>query len=102
MGRKEVCEKCNWDARVCKNCRFYDRNAYRECKEPQAEFVNDKEKNNFCSYFSANDQAPAGQSDADKAKQKLDSLFGGSETKSDESSPLSSLAEEFDKFTSKK
>lgn len=102
LARSETCSQCNWDSRCCKNCSFYDRGAYRECREPQAEFVADKEKNNFCSYFNANSIVRDGDSDADLAKKKLDSLFGGTANNTKDSSTLSSLADEFKKFTSKK
>ena len=45
------CEKCSQDLHTCKHCSFYDANAYNECREPSAERVSDKEKNNLCEYF---------------------------------------------------
>ena len=48
---RAVCEKCSQDLHTCKNCSFYDENAYNECRESSAERVIDKEKNNFCEYF---------------------------------------------------
>lgn len=102
MGRKEVCEQCNWDARCCKNCKFYDQAAYRECREPGAEFVGDKEKNNFCSYFTAKGEPGREMTDADSAKKKLDDLFGDGSNTTNDNKSLSSLEAEFQKFTSKK
>jgi len=76
MARAESCDGCGWDARVCLNCRFYDRDAYRNCLEEQAELVKDKDKRNFCSYFEAKS---LGGSSAEKLKDNpLDQLFGGS------------------------
>lgn len=45
------CDKCRSDAHVCKNCTFYDPKVYHECREPQAEYVQDKERSNICDYF---------------------------------------------------
>ena len=52
VGRREDCSKCSADMHVCKNCEFYDPKAYNECKEPQADRVVEKERANFCDYFS--------------------------------------------------
>lgn len=46
------------------NCKFYDKNAHHECREPQAELVKDKKMANFCGYFTlgivnSGDKAPA-------------------------------------------
>lgn len=96
MARGESCEKCGWDARVCKNCRFYDARAYRECLEEQAEWVKDKDKRNFCSYFESN-----GAGSDHKAAEKsnpLDALFGGGNT---QNAPKSKLEQELDNFFKK-
>jgi uncharacterized OB-fold protein len=37
--------------KCCYNCKFYDRDAHHQCREPQAEWVRYKEKANLCSYF---------------------------------------------------
>lgn len=52
VGRREDCSKCGADLHVCKNCEFYDSKSYNECKEPQADRVVEKERANFCDYFS--------------------------------------------------
>jgi hypothetical protein len=41
--------------KCCFNCKFYDREAHHQCREPQAEWVRYKEKANFCSYFVPNE-----------------------------------------------
>ncbi len=51
-GRSDTCPSCDADLRCCLNCRFYDAAAYNECREPQAERVLDKDRANFCDYFS--------------------------------------------------
>ena len=52
IGRSSRCEKCASDLRCCNNCRFYDRSAYNECSEPSAERVLEKDRANFCDFFS--------------------------------------------------
>jgi len=47
----DSCANCDYDLHVCRNCRFYDPNAHNECREPQVEWVRDKEKSNYCDYF---------------------------------------------------
>jgi ribosome-binding protein aMBF1 (putative translation factor) len=54
-GRREDCTKCGADVHVCKNCKHYDRNAYNECREPSAEVVREKERANFCDFFTPGD-----------------------------------------------
>jgi hypothetical protein len=51
VGRRDDCSNCNADLHVCKNCAFYDKNAYNECREPSADVVLDKERANFCDFF---------------------------------------------------
>ncbi len=55
VGRRDECDKCGADLHVCKNCRFYDENAYNECREPSADVVREKEESNFCDYFEPGD-----------------------------------------------
>lgn len=76
MGRGDVCPKCGNDSRVCKNCRFFDLNSYRSCREEQAEWVKEKDRGNFCGFFEGNESA-APDPAFTVARNKLDSLFGG-------------------------
>ncbi|MDA8099938.1 MAG: hypothetical protein M0042_09950 [Nitrospiraceae bacterium] len=77
IGRKDECPFCNADLHCCRNCRFFDRAAPRQCREPQADLVRDKEKANFCDYFQfAERNAEAGGSaEADRTRTALDALF---------------------------
>lgn len=52
VGRRDECPHCGADAHVCKNCEFYDPKVYNECRETSAEVVREKERANFCDYFS--------------------------------------------------
>jgi len=50
-GRREECSNCGADVHVCRNCKNYDKNAYNECREPQAEVVKERDRANFCDFF---------------------------------------------------
>jgi len=50
-GRRDECPKCGADIHGCLNCKNYDKNAYNECREPQADVVKERERANFCDYF---------------------------------------------------
>lgn len=77
VGSRELCPCCGEDLHVCLNCCFYDPQSYNACHEPQAERVIDKDRGNFCEYFSFRDDAAPGIKGQDKeaAKDKLASLF---------------------------
>ena len=77
IGRKEECPFCHADLHCCLNCTFYDRSAPRQCKEPVAELVREKEKANFCDYFifKKSDRAGSQDSAQDQARKQLDDLF---------------------------
>ena len=106
LGRREECPTCGTDLHVCRQCEMYDTGVANACREPVADVVKDKERANFCGYFSPAPQAYAGvanpgnelarakletlfgdgtpdgtngqepESEAERAKRKLDSLFG--------------------------
>ncbi len=75
-GRGDRCQKCGRDTRVCKGCVHYDRSAYNECREPQADRVVDKERSNFCDYFRPKSGgAQGGEDPVAKAKAAAEALF---------------------------
>jgi hypothetical protein len=57
VGRKDTCPFCGAALRCCLNCKFYDEGAHNQCREPNSEWVSDREKSNFCDYFSFTDKA---------------------------------------------
>lgn len=75
VARRDTCEYCDADLHVCCNCAFYDKNAYNECREPQAERVLEKEKSNFCDYFTPGQGALQQDTAKEDAKAKLEALF---------------------------
>jgi hypothetical protein len=52
IGRSARCAQCGAELRICLNCRFHDVSAYNDCAEPSAERVLEKDRANFCDYFS--------------------------------------------------
>ncbi|MCL2441447.1 MAG: hypothetical protein FWD14_06880 [Treponema sp.] len=52
IGRSLRCQDCGKDLRSCKNCRFFLPGARGDCHETSAEPQPDKERANFCDWFS--------------------------------------------------
>jgi len=75
--REAECPGCGRDLHACVQCRHYDRHAHNQCREPQAEWVTDRERRNFCDYFSLHPSGqPGARADrAPSARSKLDALF---------------------------
>lgn len=65
VGLRDECPSCGEDAHVCRNCEFYDAKVYNECREPQAERIQEKVRANRCDYFRP--RAGAGPSAQDRA-----------------------------------
>jgi hypothetical protein len=96
ISRREVCSVCDVDQHVCKMCKEFD--GRNSCNEPIAEDVTDREKANFCDYFS-----PSGEiflktirKKQQNAKAQLAALFGDEpevESNCDESLTPGELAE---------
>lgn len=103
MGRSEECPSCRADARVCHNCRFFDQGSYRECREPQASWVKDKQKSNFCGFFEVLGERGAADP-LDAARNKLENLFqkGKGEEKPADSKEKKSLEDELRAFLDRK
>jgi hypothetical protein len=78
IGRTETCPFCDADLHCCLNCQFHDPGAYNECREIQAERVLEKDRANFCDYFSFKDELdnkPTNQEQSQKRVNPLDNLF---------------------------
>jgi len=50
------CPSCRADLHVCLNCIFYDPMKSNSCREPQADFVREKDRANYCEYFRFNEK----------------------------------------------
>jgi hypothetical protein len=76
--REELCPYCNAYLHCCMNCKFYDEYAHNKCREPRSEWVSDREKGNFCTYFQPRDseQDQSAQDRRKDAEEKLKKLFG--------------------------
>jgi hypothetical protein len=72
---------CGADVRVCKNCLFYEPGSHYDCRETVDEQVRDKERANFCGFFSytpkSQDKTKSGGAAdvAQKARDDFASLF---------------------------
>jgi hypothetical protein len=49
--RGATCPHCGAYLHSCVNCAFYCPGRHNDCREPQADYVNDKRAANFCDYF---------------------------------------------------
>lgn len=72
---RDECPACGRDLHICLNCRFYDANAYRQCRESIREPVQDKEKANYCDFFSPATNGPSQGDQTGDTLSKLNSLF---------------------------
>ena len=52
VGRGDTCPSCGFDLRSCKNCRHYSPGGYHDCAERMEDAPQDKERANFCDFFS--------------------------------------------------
>ncbi|MDR1785090.1 MAG: hypothetical protein LBR23_01305 [Spirochaetaceae bacterium] len=81
VSRSEVCPRCGADIRSCRNCTFFLPGAHYDCKETVDEPVADKERANFCGFFSYDPLAGKGAAQAgllgkaEKAASDFNALF---------------------------
>ncbi len=84
LSRVAECAACRAYLHVCRLCRFFDARAPKQCNEPDAEEVKEKERPNFCDYFRPSSRAyRKGDPKLESAKAKLDSFFGSVAEKED-------------------
>ncbi len=79
ISRTEVCPNCGRDVRCCKNCIHYSVGSHYDCKEHVDELISEKERANFCDWFSLNAKATIGEAvhtKTDDTKNAFNSLFG--------------------------
>ena len=78
VPREEECPGCGKPLHSCRNCRHHDPALSNQCREPNAEWITDRERANFCELFQLAASAPggAGKNRSSEARRKLDDLFG--------------------------
>ena len=76
LQRADTCPHCGVHLQCCKNCEHWDMSAHNQCKEHIAEYIPDREKANFCTFFTFKNGIPTDTSATiAKSKSKLDDLF---------------------------
>ena len=71
-----LCPSCGKELKICMNCLHYDSSAYHECRESQAEYVQDKQRANFCDYFMPGGKRTMGSSGKEQeARNRFEDLF---------------------------
>jgi len=77
LSRSAHCKDCDAALHVCRMCRFYDPRVAKQCREPVADAVRDKDRPNFCGYLELNPQAwqPVDDSQAQTSASELNDLF---------------------------
>jgi hypothetical protein len=83
IQRTDSCPHCRSDLKCCLNCRLHDPGANNQCREPQAEWVAEKDKANFCEFFEFRETSAlshpgrgGARADARNARAAFDALFG--------------------------
>ena len=78
--RSTECPSCHAQLHCCKGCKFYAPGNHFDCKESVIDPVSDKERANFCDYFSPilkGNNNNNSKAKADAAKDAFNALFGG-------------------------
>lgn len=71
---REECPQCRTDLHVCLNCIFYDEGKANKCREPQADYVKERDKANYCEYFRFKDDQ-AKKSAKEEAEKLWENIF---------------------------
>ena len=77
--RNTLCQECGKELKTCRNCRHFSPGAANSCHEPVSEPVLDKDRANFCDWFTPASDAGAGKDEndgKDNARQAFADLFG--------------------------
>ncbi len=75
IGFRDECLQCRSDLHVCKNCEFYDKKVYNECRETSADVVREKERANFCDFFSPGQSGAGLNDEKTRLQAAAESLF---------------------------
>jgi predicted RNA-binding Zn-ribbon protein involved in translation (DUF1610 family) len=75
VGRRDTCPDCGAEIRTCRNCRHFEPNVAKQCKEPFAEVPMDKDAANFCDFFQISEGGVAARASRDAMLDAAESLF---------------------------
>jgi hypothetical protein len=67
VERSATCPHCESYLHSCLNCSLYDPYAHNQCHEPQSEYVSDRDKANFCDFFTFRESKPNGKKEQQAA-----------------------------------
>lgn len=98
LSRRDECPECAIHLHVCRMCEFFDEAVPKQCREDDAEEVNEKEKANFCEWFKPSSAAfdPQRAERAGRAESELAALFGeGGEPEAPADDPASAAEDLF-------
>ena len=71
---KDECFSCKTDLHVCIYCVFFDEGKSNQCREPQADYVKERDRANYCEYFrfkETDGAKPSGKEEAEKLFSRL-------------------------------
>ncbi len=68
--RNTRCPRCEAYLHACVQCRFHEPTLHNQCLEPEAEFVQDRQKANFCEFFELVGGPAAGRRDAGRSESR--------------------------------
>jgi hypothetical protein len=77
LSRQDECPECTVYLHVCRMCKNYDPAVTRQCREDGAEDVTEKDRVNFCDWFSPSETSfdADNKSAADDAASAAEDLF---------------------------
>ena len=75
VTRRDECPYCKADVHVCLNCQFFSESAHHQCRETQAEYVKEKDRANFCEYFTPSSSFDQSSPHTEDLLKTADDLF---------------------------
>jgi hypothetical protein len=75
VGRRDTCPSCGVELRACTQCRHFDPNVAKECKEPFAEVPSDKDDANFCEFFQIGEGGQRARAARERLVDAAEALF---------------------------
>ena len=104
IRRSSQCLSCGIDLHVCKLCNNYDPKVANACREMIEDVPHDKERANFCDWFSAKANAFIANNDTggSQARADLEALFGleSGASKQERNNPFGDMGAKESKSTS--